>query len=503
MTDIAGPILEVRNFCKNFTGTKALNNVSCSFYPGEIHALLGENGAGKSTLIKILAGVYEADSGSVVFDGKDVGLDARQLPLAVIHQDLGLADEMSVADNIALVSGYEKNSGVISWRKTRKKAADLLAKMNCQVDPAEQVELLSAAEKSMVAISRALSLDAKILILDEPTATLPNRDVEKLFDVLKTLRAKNISIIYVTHRLDEVFAIADQITVMRNDSVVANNSVASTTPEKLVFDIVGKNPSEMFIAMPETASEKLVLEVREVIVGDIGPVSFKLKEGEILALFGLRGAGHHEIGRSIYGALPQQAGEMYLHGKKLKLRGPEQGIKRRIGFVTSKRHEEGIADSFTVRENMYINPRAALRRRAAFLSLGEERRRCRRAIDTFTIKTPGSETAIGVLSGGNQQKVVLTRLFEADCEVMILEEPTIGVDVGAKSNIYRMMREGLAEGKAIILISSGYEEVSRICHRALVFSRKTVVGEIDRNNMSDSVLTGMASGAIANAAGDC
>ncbi len=500
MPETTAPLLAVRDFCKNFTGTKALDHVSCDFYPGEIHALLGENGAGKSTLIKILSGVYEATSGSVMLEGADIGLEVSRLPLAVIHQDLGLADEMSVADNIALVSGYQRKNGLISWRETRKKAADLLDAMNCPVPPNRSVELLTAAEKSMVAICRALSLDARILILDEPTATLPNRDVKKLFEVLNSLREKGIAIIYVTHRLDEVFEIADRVTVMRNGQVVSTKAIADTDPEGLVFDIVGRKPSEMFVRMPEASKDNCLLDVRDLVVDGVGPVSFKLHEGEVLALFGLRGAGHHEVGRCIYGALARSAGDIRLGDKPVRLTHPDQALKCNIGFVTSKRHEEGIAPSFTVRENMYINPRASVRRKSTFISVDKERQRCGDAIGKFAVKTPSSESAIGILSGGNQQKVVLARLFEADSRIMILEEPTIGVDVGAKSDIYRMMRDGLAEKKAIILISSDYEEVSRICHRALVFSRKKIVGEIDRDQITDSLLTGMASGAVSDSA---
>ena len=496
MSAIEQPLLQVKEFCKNFTGTVALDHVSCDFYPGEIHAFLGENGAGKSTLIKILSGVYEATSGSVAYAGVNLSMNVEQVPLAVIHQDLGLADDMSVVDNIALVSGYERGGGLIDWKKTKEKAADLLAMMNCPVCPNQLVGTLTAAEKSMVAISRALSLDARLLILDEPTATLPNQDVQKLFEVLTALREKGIAIIYVTHRLDEVFEIADRVTVMRNGKVVATKLIGETNPEALVFDIVGRKPSEMFIQMPEVSREKPLLEVRNLLVEGVGPVSFSLYEGEVLALFGLRGAGHHEVGRCIYGALAREKGEIYLGGENIAPSCPAHALKHQIGFVTSKRHEEGIAPSFSVRENMYINPRASARRKTTFISRNKERQRCNESIRKFTVKTTGSDAAIGVLSGGNQQKVVIARLFEADARIMILEEPTIGVDVGAKADIYHLMREGLMDGKAIILISSDYEEVSRISHRVLVFSRKKIVGEVAREEMTDGILSGMASGAL-------
>ncbi len=488
------PVLSLERITKSFTGTKALDAVSIAFNAGEIHALLGENGAGKLTLIKILAGIYKADDGRIAYQGRNIEMDVSRLPLAVIHQDLGLADEMTVAENISLISGYRYQNGLISWRRTNAQAGMLLDKMNCGVDPNEKVGNLSAAEKSMVAISRALSLDARILILDEPTATLSQKDVETLFDVLHSLKQSGICIIYVTHRLDEVFRISDRVTVLRNGQTVSSKPVGETCPDDLVFDIVGRKPSDMFVRMPEVKSEKAVMEIRDLCVGSVGPVSFTLHEGEILALFGLRGAGHHEIGRCLFGALPAKSGEIHLNGELLGGGGPEQATMAGMGFLSSKRHEEGIAASFSVRENMYINPRNLVKSRLSLMNLGQERLRCREAIRRFSVKTPNSEAAIGILSGGNQQKVVLARLFEAKARIMILEEPTTGVDVGSKSDIYQMMREALAEKNAILLISSDNEEVSRICHRALVFSRGRIAGEIGRDAISDSLLTSLAGG---------
>jgi ABC-type sugar transport system, ATPase component len=301
---------------KSFTGTRALDNVNLKFYKGEVHALLGENGAGKSTLIKILSGVYGCHEGSIEYHGKDIGLNIHELSLAVIHQDLGLADGMSIAENVAMTAGFEKRNKLISWKRTKKKAAALLKKMDCILDPDTPVSLLTSAEKSLVAISRALAKDVDILILDEPTATLPQQDVEKLFSMIETLRSHGIAIIYVTHRLDEVFRCSQRITVLRNGKVINSYLTQDTDSDKLISDIIGKE-NEVFVkaeARPENS--EAVLEVKNLNSGFVGPISFTLHTGEVLALFGLRGSGHHEVGRCIWGMEPATSGDIYISGKK-------------------------------------------------------------------------------------------------------------------------------------------------------------------------------------------
>ncbi len=333
--------------------------------------------------------------------------------------------------------------------------------------------------------------------MDEPTATLPQGDVEKLFKVIRTLSAEGIAIIYVTHRLDEVFQIANRVTVMRNGRLITSDCIENTSPDKLVLDIVGKEVATVSISKDAQLSEDCLLEMKNVLTSFAGPVSFKLHRGEILAFFGLRGAGHHEVGRCLWGLEKLDEGEMFLNGKKVKISSPEAAIHNGIGFVSSKRREEGIAASFTVQENIYINPAinsGVLRP----MDLKEERKKCADVIKRFSIKPNDGERTIGTLSGGNQQKAVVARWFEADCDLLIFEEPTIGVDVGAKADIYNMMLEALKNGKAIILISSDHEEVLRLSHRAIVFSKGRIVGEIDRSELSGQMLSSLASGARAN-----
>ncbi len=490
------PILRIQGISKSFTDTKALDGVSIDIYKGEIHALLGENGAGKSTLIKILCGVYNCTDGSFVYKGENIGLDTGRLSLSVVHQDLGLVDEMSVAENIAQVIGYQKKGMFISWKKTREKVLEVLKKMECGINPDVEVSSLSAAEKSMVAISRALINETDILILDEPTATLPQKDVDKLFQMLRRLKDQGIAIIYVSHRLDEIFEISQKITVLRNGKLVKTALTEEMTPEQLVYDLLGR---EIETAVPEKAgavSEEILLELRKVNTTFVGPVDLKLHKGEILALFGLRGAGHHEVGRCIWGVEPKDSGEILINGEPVQIREPAEAIRKGIGFVSSKRKEEGMAEELTVRENLYANPYAVLKERFPIIHLKKEQEAGRQVIDAFSIKTPDEEAAIGTLSGGNQQKVMVARWFEARSDILILEEPTIGVDIGAKMDIYKFMGLLLKEGKGVILISSDVEEVCNIAHRVILFDRGGVLGEVTGKKINRTYLNGLATGAL-------
>lgn len=490
------PLLQIKNITKTFTGTKALDDVSIDIYPGEVHTLLGENGAGKSTLIKILSGIYDCNQGSFIYRGEDIGLDVKKISLSVIHQDLGLVDDMSVMENIALTAGYEKNKGFINWKRSYHQAQQLLQKMDCKINPLEKVSMLSAAEKSMVAISRALSQKRDILILDEPTATLPQKDVDKLFQVLHRLREEGIAIIYVTHRLDEIFEISQKITVLRNGKLIKTSFTKDVTSESLVFDIIGKNIDDVFVSTDKALTDETILEIKDFNTGFVGPVSFQVHKGEVLALFGLRGAGHHEVGRALWGVEKADSGHIFLHGKEIHIKSPEGAIRCGMGFVSSKRQEEGMAASFSVRENIYINPSVENKGMLHFIDIKQEIERCQKVIQKLSIKAGGAEAPIGTLSGGNQQKAMVARWFEANSQIMIFEEPTTGVDVGAKADIYNLINISLSEGKAVILISSDYEEVSMIAHRAIVFDRGGVLGEVPKEKMSRTYLSGLASGAL-------
>jgi ribose transport system ATP-binding protein len=487
-------LLEISGLTKRFAGTLALDGVDLALAAGEVHALLGENGAGKSTLIKVLAGVHRADGGTIRLEGRDVDPVTESLPITFIHQDLGLVDSMTVAENVAILAGYPRQGGLISWRRARAAAAEALGRMGGGIDPGARVGRLPAAEKSIVAIARAMAVPCRVLVLDEPTAALPESDVARLLDALRRLREGGLGIIYVSHRLDEVFRIADRVTVLRDGRKVASDRIADTNPAALVRSIVGRSLAELFVKPPPPAAETL-LAVEGLVAGPAGPVSFTAAAGEIVGLVGLRGAGHAAVGRAIFGDLAIVAGRVTLGGRDLAVDRPQDAIARGVGFVSSKRGEESLAPSLTVRENLFINPTVTGTRLLQPIPPAGEQARARTALHRFRVRPPEPERPILTLSGGNQQKVVLARWMEAGSRLLILEEPTFGVDVGSKAEIYQLLQGALDEGAAVLLISSDFEEVAGICHRALIFDRGRVAAELARPDLTIPRLTALAAGA--------
>ncbi|MFO1057147.1 MAG: sugar ABC transporter ATP-binding protein [Dongiaceae bacterium] len=487
-------LLEIAGLTKRFAGTLALDAVDFSLSSGEVHALLGENGAGKSTLIKVLAGVHRADGGTIRLDGRIVDPAAESLPISFIHQDLGLVDSMTVAENVAILTGYPRRGGLISWRRARAAAAEALRRMGGGIDPAARVGRLPAAEKSIVAIARAMAVPCRVLVLDEPTAALPESDVARLLEALHRLRQGGLGIVYVSHRLDEVFRVADRVTVLRDGRRVASDRVADTSPAALVRSIVGRSLAELFVKPPPPAAETL-LSVEGLVAGPAGPVSFTVAAGEIVGLVGLRGAGHDAVGRAVFGDLRIVAGRVSLAGRPLAVRRPRDAIARDIAFVSSKRGEESLAPGLTVRENLYMNPTVTGTGLLQPIGPAGERRRAQAALRRFRVRPPEPERPVLTLSGGNQQKVVLARWMEAGSRLLILEEPTFGVDVGSKAEIYQLLQGALDLGAAVLLISSDFEEVAGICHRALIFDRGRVAAELARADLTIPRLTALAAGA--------
>ena len=479
---------------KRFTATLALDHVDFDVRRGEVHALLGQNGAGKSTLIKILAGVYEADAGEIRFASRPARPGADTLPIAFIHQDLGLVEWMSVAENVAIMAGYPRGGGrLISWRGVRERAAEALSIMGSELDPDAPVSALPAAERSLVAIGRALAVKSDVVVLDEPTAALPEADVERLLGTLRRLRASGIGIVFVTHRLDEVFRIADRVTVLRDGRRLATLPTRKTRPAELVQMIVGRSMADAF-RKPGAPSQRRTLDVESLVAGAAGPVSFAVNAGETLGLVGLRGAGHHAIGRALFGQARIDAGRVALDGAPFAPRSAAEAMARGVGFVSSRRAEEGVAANLAVRENIYLNPAATGTRVLGFLPRAAEVGRAWAAARRFSIKTASVEQPAATLSGGNQQKVILARWMEAHVRLLVLEEPTVGVDVGAKADIYRLLQLSQQKGLAVLLISSDFEEVERVCHRALVMSRGRLSAEIPREALTAAELTAAASG---------
>jgi ribose transport system ATP-binding protein len=372
--------------------------------------------------------------------------------------------------------------------------------MDSHLDPTMLVAGLTAAEKSIVAIARALAIHADILVLDEPTAALPEADVAHLLAALDRLRRNGIGIIYVSHRLDEVFRVADRVTVLRDGRNVRTAAVHEITPDDLVFDIVGRALERGFDP-PALGSGEDVLAVEDLVVGGIGPVSFRVRPGEILGLVGLRGAGHHAIGRAIFGALAPGGGRIVLDGRALASGGPDAAMASGIGFVSSKRGEESLAANMAVRENLFLNPVLTGHPLLGLIRPRDERRAAGGLIGRFSIRPNDAERPVATLSGGNQQKVVVARWLAAKVRLLVLEEPTIGVDVGSKAEIYALLQQALASGMAVLLISSDFEEIERVCHRALVFNRGRIGAEVDRSDLSTPLLTMLTSGQNAGAEG--
>jgi ribose transport system ATP-binding protein len=483
--------LEFCELSKRFGGTLAVDDVSLAVRPGEILALLGENGAGKSTLIKMLAGVHTPDQGG--FRLRGAPYDPRTgKGIAFIHQDLGLLDWMTVAENIAMGQGFPRRLGLIDWPAVERTARRSLALIAHGIDPAQRVGELTRTEKSLVAIARALGSDADVLVLDEPTASLPQDEVEILFGVLRDLKRRGVSMIYVSHRLDEVFAISDRLAVLRDGRLVALRETATTDPAELIRLIIGRPPESMFVRPRHGRSEPL-LSVRRLRVGEIGPLDLSLAAGEIVALAGLRGAGQEACGRALFGLLASAGGEIFLAGQPLATSTPPEAIRAGIGFVAGDRSADSIGRGLSVRENIFLNPMASGRKAMSWRRPGEEAEEARRLGASVGLFPNNPDAVIETLSGGNQQKVVVARWLRIGGRVLVLEDPTAGVDVGAKAEIYRLIGEAVAAGLGVLLVSTDFEEVAAICHRALVFRDGRIVAELPEAALSVEALIHAAS----------
>lgn len=489
-------VLEARGVTKRFGGTLALDRVNLAVRAGEIHAFLGANGAGKSTLIRVLANVHAADGGDLLWHGQPISGADLSGRIAIVHQDLGLIDFMSVGENMAMGYGYPRRANrLIDWKAVDAKASAVLADLDAPLPLHTAISALSPAERSIVAIARAVSRDVELLILDEPSASLPEADVGRLFAALRRLKARNVAVIYVTHRLDEVFRIADAATVIRDGRTIAvHQSLDAVTPDRLVAEIVGHLPQHS--GRRAATARQPVLAVSGLRHHAVGPVSFTLGEGEILGLAGLRAQGHEGVGRMIAGVHRPTAGSITLDGKPLDSRSTADAIRAGVGFATGRRAEEAVAPAMTVRENLFLNPLNFNARRFRPRHLGREAGDAARILARFAVKPADPNRDIGTLSGGNQQKVVLARWAGQKYRVIVLEDPTIGVDIGAKSEIYRMMMTDCDAGTSYIVVSSDIEELANVCDRVLAFSRGVIVAELAGDRLTTEALTHAVSGAL-------
>ena len=479
---------------KTFGGTHALSNVSLRVNRGEVVALLGENGAGKSTLIKTLGGIHTPDSGQVSVDGVPyshvAGKVSQKQAVAFIHQDLGLIEWMSVAENIALAVGYVRRAGRIDWTATEQRARAALALVEAEFEPTARVASLTRTEKSLVAIARALAVECDFLVLDEPTASLPADEVERLFAALRPLREKGVGMIYVSHRLDEIFQIADRVAVLRDGQMVGMRDIAHTTAEDLVSLIVGRKTRD--ISRPDAEEGSEVLSVARLNTRNVSDVGFAVKRGELVGLVGLRGAGHEDVGRALFG-LATHTGEVLLDGAAPDLQNPQAAMRSGIGFVARDRVVESIAPSLTIRENAFLNPAATNRGLFDLLGSRKEDEMAQKLGKRVGLSPNDPTLAIEALSGGNQQKVVVGRWLDTGRRFLIAEDPTAGVDVGAKAEIYHLLYEALASGMGVLVVSTDFEEIANICHRAIVFSRGRIVSELTGVSLSTQSLIQAAS----------
>lgn len=494
------PILRMQNIVKRFGGHIAVNHVCLDIYPGEIVALLGENGAGKSTLIKILAGIYPYDAGQIIFEdqivqsAQSLAINSQQ-PIAFIHQDLGLIEWMTVAENMAFVMGFPKRFKMINWRKVRLQAKQALQSVGIHLNPDTRVFDLSRTEKALLAIARAIAVNAKILILDEPTASLPASDVKHLFTVLQTLKEQGVGMIYVTHRLDEVVDISDKIYVMRDGFPVAEGKTKNYSVTELVKTIVGEE-TRHHQRLPLPDHQEYILTLNKVVVGDTGPVSFNLHKGEMIALAGLRGAGQEEIGRLLFGLRELQEGEITLLDQRYIPISPKDAIQHGISLVAGDRTNESLIMSMTTTENLFINPVIKQKRGLRWYDKVAELKESWLKFQSYDIRPQNMFIEVSALSGGNQQKIVMARWLHLNTPVLILEDPTAGVDVGARAEIYDVLNKALLQGIAIIIISTDFEEIAHLCNRAIVFNRGNVVGELLNQEITFSNLLQLSSASI-------
>ena len=485
-------LLQFKNVSKRFGNSLAVNDVSFNVGSHSVVALLGENGAGKSTLIKTLAGIYQEDQGEILYQGVKLDQKNRHYDeIAFIHQDLGLVDWMTVSENMALSMGYCKKFGLIDWQATDARAAEALASVNADIDPRTRVFRLSRAEQSLIAIARAVYCKAKILVLDEPTASLPAADVARLFEVIRDLRQKGVGMIYVSHRLDEVMEISDSMVIMRDGRLVAECATQGMQAKALVELIVG-NAQKDFQRLSVDPSAPTVLDVSNFEAGNVGPVSFYVKQGEILGLIGLRGGGQGEVGRALFGDYPIFNGQVRLDGKLLSLDSTSAAIHAGIGYVAGER-AENLAMSMSVQDNFFLNPLLGNPPLFALNTLSKEQNIASDLIDRFDVRPRDPDQTIENLSGGNQQKVIMARWLNLNKRVLILDEPTAGVDVGAKAEIYNLLKASVSNGLTVIVVSTDFEEIEKICNRCYVFSKGCIHKELTENEMTFANMLEVAS----------
>ena len=502
----AAPLLEVRNITKQFPGVKALKGVSMQVGHGEVLAVIGENGAGKSTLMKILAGVQEPSTGQVLVDGRDVRIEscraAMDLGVVLIHQELNLADNLSVGANIFL--GREpRRLGVIEKGRIVEESRQYLEMVGLDVDPQTTVSDLTIGHQQMVEIAKALSVNARVLIMDEPTSSLSAHETESLFRVVKDLRSRGVSIIYISHRLGEVKELANRVTVLRDGENAGELSVDEITHDAMVRLMVGRDVSQFYVRKPHERGA-VALDVKG-LVSPAWPdqkLSFQIHGGEIVGVAGLVGAGRSEMLQTLFGVDQKLGGEVLVDGKPVAIQSPNNAIQHGLALVPEDRKQHGLVLEMSVRNNIGLAGLNRFQKSAGFLNQSREDTDCDRMIESMRIRTPGPDQVVQYLSGGNQQKVVIGKWLALTPKVLLLDEPTRGIDIGAKQEIYTLMEDLAAEGVAILFVSSEMEEILGMSDRALVMHEGRITGQLSRDELSEVAVMQLATGGVAAAAAD-
>jgi ribose transport system ATP-binding protein len=478
------PLVAITDLDKSFPGVKALKKARFELLPGEVHALMGENGAGKSTLMKVLAGIYHKDAGEILIDGNPVDIPspraAQDLGISIIHQELNLMNDLTAAQNIFIGREPKRAMGLLLDEEAlNRAAAEIFERMHLRLDPQAEVGGLTVAKQQMVEIAKALSFRSKVLIMDEPTAALNSAEIAELFSIIRQLKAEGVGIVYISHKMDELEEISDRVTVMRDGEYVGTVPTASTSVDTIISMMVGRSLTETKTDVPDLSSHDVVLEVRNLRRSNaIQDVSFKLRKGEILGFAGLMGAGRTEVARAIFGADPIDSGEIIVRGRSVTIRSPQDAVRLGIGYLSEDRKRFGLATGMDVAANIVMPCLSKFLSMNVFLKTRAIRETARSYIGRLRIKTPSEAQEVRFLSGGNQQKIVIAKWLARDCEILFFDEPTRGIDIGAKNEVYKLLNTLAEQGRAIVMISSELPEILRMSHRIAVMCEGRMTGEL-------------------------
>lgn len=487
---VSDTILEIRNLTKLYPGVTALNNVNLKFERGEVHALCGENGAGKSTLIKTISGAIEPTSGKIILDGKEFDsftpTTSRESGIAVVYQEFTLVPVLSAAENIFL-GEFIRHGWICDQKAMNRRAAELFERLHIQLNPTEKVKDLTTGYQQIVEICKAVSKNAKLLIMDEPSAPLTTNEVNAMFEIVRMLKEQGVTVIYISHRLEEVFMLADRVSVLRDGCYVGTKNIGDTDKEDLIRMMVGRTLKETYPEHGQNIEDEVVLEAKKLTGNGVKDISFQLRKGEILSLGGLVGAGRTELAEMLFGSAPIKSGELYYHGRPIRVRKPSDSVGLGISFVPEDRKRHGLILSMSVKDNLTVTILKKLSKKMV-VSKKKEAEHSEEYVESLGIKTPSIRQLVKNLSGGNQQKVVLGKWLGTNPDVLIIDEPTRGIDVGAKQEIYKLMMDIVKQGKSILMISSDMEELLGMSDRIIVLSRGRFVAEVSREEFSQETI---------------